>query len=34
MPPRFMHITAIVLLIAMGVFLLSVLWDPINALWR
>lgn len=29
-----MHVTAIVLLIAMGVFLLSVLWDPINALWR
>ncbi len=29
-----MRITAIVLLIAIGVFLLSVLWDPINALWR
>ena len=29
-----MHVTAIVLLIAMGVFLLSILWDPINALWR
>jgi len=24
----------ILLLIAIGVFLLSVLWDPINALWR
>lgn len=34
MHPRFMHVTAIVLLIAMGVFLLSVLWNPINALWR
>ena len=29
-----MRITAIVLLIAIGVFLLSVLWNPINALWR
>ncbi len=29
-----MRVTAIVLLIAIGVFLLSVLWDPINALWR
>ena len=29
-----MRITAIILLIAIGVFLLSVLWDPINALWR
>ena len=34
MHPRFMRITAIILLIAIGVFLLSVLWDPINALWR
>ena len=29
-----MRVTAIVLLIAIGVFLLSVLWDPISALWR
>ena len=29
-----MRIVAIVLLIAIGVFLLSVLWDPINSLWR
>lgn len=29
-----MRIIAIVLLIAIGVFLLSVLWDPINSLWR
>lgn len=29
-----MRVTAIILLIAIGVFLLSVLWDPINALWR
>ncbi len=29
-----MRIFAIVLLIAIGVFLLSVLWDPINSLWR
>ena len=29
-----MRVTAIVLLIAIGVFLLSVLWNPINALWR
>jgi|694.fasta_scaffold85674_4 hypothetical protein len=28
------RIIAIFLLIAIGVFLLSVLWDPINALWR
>ena len=29
-----MRVTAIILLIAIGVFLLSVLWNPINALWR
>jgi hypothetical protein len=29
-----MRIIAIILLIAIGVFLLSVLWDPINSLWR
>lgn len=29
-----MRVTAIVLLIAIGVFLLSVLWNPINSLWR
>ncbi len=34
MHPRFMRVTAIVLLITIGVFLLSVLWNPINALWR
>ncbi len=28
------RIFAIILLIAIGVFLLSVLWDPINSLWR
>jgi len=28
------RIVAIVVLVAMGLFLLSVLWDPINALWR
>jgi hypothetical protein len=28
------RIIAIILLIAIGVFLLSVLWDPINSLWR
>lgn len=29
-----MRVIAIILLIAIGAFLLSVLWDPINALWR
>jgi len=29
-----MRAIAIILLIAIGVFLLSVLWDPINSLWR
>jgi len=29
-----MRVIAIILLIAIGVFLLSVLWDPINGLWR
>lgn len=29
-----MRVIAIVLLVAIGVFLLSVLWDPINSLWR
>ena len=29
-----MRVIAIILLIAIGVFLLSVLWDPINSLWR
>ena len=29
-----MRVVAIILLIAIGVFLLSVLWDPINSLWR
>jgi hypothetical protein len=28
------RIIAIILLFAIGVFLLSVLWDPINSLWR
>ncbi len=28
------RIIAIVVLVAMGLFLLSVLWDPINAIWR
>ena len=28
------RIFAIILLIAIGVFLLSVLWVPINSLWR
>jgi hypothetical protein len=28
------RIVAIVVLVAMGLFLLSVLWDPINAIWR
>jgi hypothetical protein len=27
-------VIAIILLISIGVFLLSVLWDPINSLWR
>lgn len=31
---RTVRIIAIVLLIAIAVFLLSVLWDPISALWR
>lgn len=29
-----MRIIAIILLVAIGLFLLSVLWDPINSLWR
>ena len=28
------RVIAIFLLISIGVFLLSVLWDPINSLWR
>lgn len=28
------RIVAIVVLVAIGLFLLSVLWDPINAIWR
>ena len=28
------RVIAIILLISIGVFLLSVLWDPINSLWR
>jgi hypothetical protein len=31
---RTIRIIAIILLIAIGLFLLSVLWNPINALWR
>ena len=34
MNPRTVRIVAIVLLVAIGAFLLSVLWEPINALWR
>lgn len=34
MSQRTIRIIAVVLLIAIGVFLLSALWDPINALWR
>lgn len=34
MTQRTMRIISIVLLVAIGVFLLSVLWEPINALWR
>jgi hypothetical protein len=34
MSPTTIRIIAIVLLVAIGVFLLSVLWEPINALWR
>ncbi len=34
MSPTTVRIFAIILLIAIGVFLLSVLWDPINSLWR
>jgi hypothetical protein len=34
MSQRTVRIVAIVLLIAIGLFLLSVLWEPINALWR
>ncbi len=34
MHPRTVRIIALVVLIIIGVFLLSVLWDPINALWR
>lgn len=34
MNQRTMRIISIVLLVAIGVFLLSVLWDPINSLWR
>lgn len=29
-----MKVIAYVLLVAIGLFLLSVLWDPINSLWR
>ena len=29
-----LRVIAIILLVAIGVFLLSVLWDPINSLWR
>jgi hypothetical protein len=29
-----MRVIAIVLLVSIGLFLLSVLWDPINSLWR
>ena len=28
------RVIAIILLISIGVFLLSVLWNPINSLWR
>ena len=34
MNPRAMKVIASVLLVAIGLFLLSVLWDPINSLWR
>lgn len=34
MNPRAMKVIAYVLLVAIGLFLLSVLWDPINSLWR
>ena len=34
MNQRAMRIISIVLLVAIVAFLLSVLWDPINALWR
>ena len=34
MNQRTMRIISIVLLVAIGVFLLSVLREPINALWR
>ena len=34
MHQRAMRIISIVLLVAIAVFLLSVLWDPISALWR
>jgi hypothetical protein len=29
-----MRVIAIILLVSIGAFLLSVLWDPINSLWR
>jgi hypothetical protein len=32
--PRAVRIIAIIVLIAIGVFLLSALWDPVSALWR
>ncbi len=34
MHPRTVRIIALVVLITIGVFLLSVLWDPVNSLWR
>jgi len=34
MDQRTVRIIAIVLLVAISVFLLSVLWNPINSLWR
>ncbi len=34
MHPRTVRIIALVVLIIIGVFLLSVLWDPVNSLWR
>ena len=34
MNPRAMKVIAYVLLVAIGLFLLSVRWDPINSLWR
>ncbi len=34
MSQQTIRIIAIIVLVAIGLFLLSVLWDPINALWR